>query len=500
MDKLKDMLTMDPCYEQHIVSIKEIYEKHLFSILIPAIYEGYLSLYKRAYEVEKKYIIASKKNPDIENPGILVIFQTLIHDIPNLNNMKFRMETDRIKSSSKSAELFDDLVRAVCKANIILLTYNVDHKRKDLLQTKYHENIIIYDFIHSCYNQSARLFYGCTELFYHKFEPIILNQNKRACHKIIKESIEEAIRMMLPMKDILLEYNTQKYNQKDKNYFDNYNGQYGQYNHHGQYPPGYIHNGHNGYMDPNMYPDPYQNYVKVPSGVSHDEYVHINKLVDRDLKKHMGSDRSLLEDDDSYNDDNAFGPDITGAKINDFSLLLSESSDTYNDTTNDNNNEKDNNDNDNNNEKDNNNEDKSESGSNSDSATDNTIDTIDTDERSENNIKSDKNEEHENKNESDAGLRMIDISGSLTKKGAASAYFNETLPDIKKRMLEYKQTKKNTQSTTDTKSFDKKNDDNNEDIKITRSPIDRSEFIGKKKQMLKNNDSDENMINNLLKS
>src|SRR5579872_7448832 len=128
MDKLKDMLMMDPCYEQHIVSIKDIYEKHLFSILIPAIYEGYLSLYKRAYVLEKKYIIASKKNPNIENPGILVIFQTFVCDIPNLNNMRIRMETDRIKSSSKSAELFDDLVRAVCKANIILLTYNVDHK------------------------------------------------------------------------------------------------------------------------------------------------------------------------------------------------------------------------------------------------------------------------------------------------------------------------------------------------------------------------------------
>ena len=37
--------------------------------------------------------------------------------------------------------------KAVIKANIILLTYNVDHKQKNLLQTKYHENVIIHDFI-----------------------------------------------------------------------------------------------------------------------------------------------------------------------------------------------------------------------------------------------------------------------------------------------------------------------------------------------------------------
>ena len=220
MDKLREMLSNDPCYEQHIVSIKDIYEEYLFSIIIPAIYEGFQSLYKRAYDSELKFISATKRNPDIENPGILIIFQTLIKEIPNLNTHKIRTETDRIKSSSKSADIFDDLIKAVCKSNIILLTYNNDHKKNSLLQTKYHENIIIHDFIHSCYIHSARVFYGCAELFYHNQDPIILNKNKRSCFKIIRESIKEAIRLMLPMKEILLEYITQKYEQKD-NHFAN---------------------------------------------------------------------------------------------------------------------------------------------------------------------------------------------------------------------------------------------------------------------------------------
>src|SRR2546426_588199 len=128
MDKLKELLAMDPCYEQHIVSIKETYEEYLFSILIPAIYDGFRSLYKRSYVSEEKFIIAAKSNPEIENPGILVIFQILIKEIPNLNTHIIRNETDRIKSSTKSANLFDDLVKAVCKSNIILLTYNIDHQ------------------------------------------------------------------------------------------------------------------------------------------------------------------------------------------------------------------------------------------------------------------------------------------------------------------------------------------------------------------------------------
>ena len=65
MDELKKMLVTDPCYEQHIVSIKEIYEEHLFSILIPAIHEGFQSLYKRAIDIEDKFNEAIKRNPII---------------------------------------------------------------------------------------------------------------------------------------------------------------------------------------------------------------------------------------------------------------------------------------------------------------------------------------------------------------------------------------------------------------------------------------------------
>lgn len=459
MDKLKDMLTMDPCYEQHIVSIKDIYEKHLFSILTPAIYEGFQSLYRRAYDIEQKYVIASRKNSDIENPGILVIFQTLIREIPNLGNIKIRDETDRIKSSTKSAELFDDLVRAVCKSNIILLTYNVDHKRKDLIKTKYHENIIIYDFIHSCYNHCARLFYTSYELFDHKLSSIQLNQNKRACYKIIKEGIEEGIRMMLPMKDILLEYNIQKYEQKEKNYFS-----YPHDHAHG-FPQGFnqsfnqnFNQGHPGMMGQlgqfdqglnqgSMY---YPQQSKLPSGVDQDDYVDVNKLLERDLQKYQICDNnSLLEDDydpdnNTDNDDN-FGPDNHSTKTQDFSLLLSGSSDGDNET--DNNNSK----------KSAGNHSEEDESSNATNNEDN--DGIINDEKNNDKLescKTSKSEKTDSNSTINAGLKMIDISGSISKKGAASTYFNETMPDIKKRMHEYKQNKTN-------------NKNDIENITITRS-------------------------------
>lgn len=298
MDKLKEMLQMDPCYEQHIVSIKEIYEEILYSILIPALYEAFQSIYAQAIAYEKKHIEAAKRNPTIENPGVLVLFQRFLKGIPNLNTHRIRSEADRIKSSTKSADLFDDLVKAVVKSNIILLTYNVDHKRKNLLQTKYHENIIIHDFIHSCYIQCARNFFGCVELFYHKLEPVDINQNKRICYKIIRESVGEGIRLMLPMKEILLEYITQKYESKEVL---------------------------NPYLNQNPY-IPGMNTFANPQ--DQEEFIEANKAVDRDLMNHMG--RKLLIDSE-----NDFSPGSEQVGENDFAALINDSGLSSNNETED---------------------------------------------------------------------------------------------------------------------------------------------------------------------
>jgi hypothetical protein len=256
MDQLKEMLKQDPCYEQHIVAIRTIYEEYLFGLLAPFIFEGFMSMYKDSLKIEGLYATASTKNPNIKNPGVFSLFRKALRNIPDLNAHQIKKETDRIRAGSKASDIFDDLIRAVIRSNIILLTYNVDHRRKDLIESKYHENIIIHDFVHTCYIQASKIFHRCPELFGHEFEPIELNKNKRECIAHITEAIKQAIRMALPMKEILLEYLTQKYEQKDP----------------------FIHN-HN----------------------KSDQYMDINAIIERDIAD-AGIDigKSLLEDDDLF--------------------------------------------------------------------------------------------------------------------------------------------------------------------------------------------------------
>ena len=204
-------------YERNIIDIKNEYTHFLLNILTPLIYEGIKSIYYNAINEEKKIL---SNNLNIKNPGVTKIFQILLGGIPTLSINNIENETSRIRSGSKCADWFDDLIKSVIKSYIVLLTYNISDKTCKLVDNKYHDKIEITNFIHKCYIECAKIFYNNPELFYHNQNHIILNKNKKYSYKLIKSSILEAIRKILPMKLILTEYLKNDYI-IDNNIFEN---------------------------------------------------------------------------------------------------------------------------------------------------------------------------------------------------------------------------------------------------------------------------------------
>lgn len=202
-------------YERNIVEIKNEYTTFLTSIITPFIYEGMSSVYEDSIKFHEKLTDKGKIDPDTTSPGILKIFQTCLKEIPSLAKNSIEAECARIKEKTKCAEWFDDLVRAVIKSNIILLTYSASGRKCKLVEDRIHDNIDIHDFIHKCYIQCARAFYNSPELFWHEFSPLEIKRNQRDACNIIKSSIAEAIRKMLPIKLILMEYLKNDYIEED---------------------------------------------------------------------------------------------------------------------------------------------------------------------------------------------------------------------------------------------------------------------------------------------
>ncbi|MCJ7637158.1 MAG: hypothetical protein MUO21_06675, partial [Nitrososphaeraceae archaeon] len=190
---------MDYFYERNIVEIKNEYTTFLINIITPFIYEGIKSVYAFSINTHAEFNERGKHDPDIKSPGILKLFQLSLKEIPTLNNHSIELEVNRIKSGSKCADWFDDLVRAVIKCNIVLLTFNNPKKRPELLKEKYHEKIEIKDFLHKCYIESARAIYNNPELYWHEFPPLEIKRNQREACELIKQlNMDKAIIPLYP--------------------------------------------------------------------------------------------------------------------------------------------------------------------------------------------------------------------------------------------------------------------------------------------------------------
>jgi hypothetical protein len=184
------------------IETKSEYTIQLVNVLTPLIYEGLQSIYAD-----------SLKAIDDSN-NVLKVFQTFLKKISKWNPEIIKGETDRIMNNSKSFTWLPDLVKATIKANIIVLTYN---STKNKVAAKYYNDVKIEDFIHKVYIECSRELWNNPYLMYHEYPSIDLKRNQRDTINLIKESIREAIRKSLPIKEILEVYLEEPLEENDKN-------------------------------------------------------------------------------------------------------------------------------------------------------------------------------------------------------------------------------------------------------------------------------------------
>ena len=175
-----------------LVETKNEYTIQLINIISPHIFEGFESIYSESKKIIKKG----------EEKKILKAFQQFIKRVPSWNSNLIENETIRIKAASR-CDFLHNLLKAVIKANIILLS---NSRLEEINIEKKYLDIPLEKFVHRCYIECARQFYNAPYLFYHDIRPIERKKHQRECYDIIKQSIKEAIRKMLPVNHILDKY------------------------------------------------------------------------------------------------------------------------------------------------------------------------------------------------------------------------------------------------------------------------------------------------------
>lgn len=177
------------------LEIKNEYTEHLVDTLSPFIYEGLTSVYKEAVRVAEESNTTDK---------ILMIFQKFLQNINNWSQAKVDNETIRIKQLSNTADYLDDLVKAVIKSNIILLTYS--NTISNVIGQSFYNTFTTSTFIHRCYAECGKDAHNNPYLFFHDIEPMDYKRNQIIIQQHIQTGVARAVRKMLPLSMILKEY------------------------------------------------------------------------------------------------------------------------------------------------------------------------------------------------------------------------------------------------------------------------------------------------------
>lgn len=181
-----------------LVEAKKEYTNQLLQILKPRIYEGFKSIYDDTVSIlGKEYI-----EYNTQSSSVIKSFQKALRDIPLWNQEMINREYDRILNSSK-CDYFEDLIETVFITNIkILSSVQINSNDSIGLQVNIPSPV---HFIHKCYIECAKEIYKNPYVFENSknMTPKEKHTNIRDSLTYIENSINSAIRELLPIRDIL---------------------------------------------------------------------------------------------------------------------------------------------------------------------------------------------------------------------------------------------------------------------------------------------------------
>ena len=165
------------------------YTNQLIDILTPHLFDGVKSIYDEAKTV----------NSVNRRQSITLLFREFLEKVPSWSNVLIEGESERIIKMSV-CDWLDDLITAVFISHTKILTsigVNTTNSSIDLVIPK------ITTFIHKCYINIAREMWKNPYFFTENVIASEYQKNMRSVELIIKDCIENTIRQLLPIKEIL---------------------------------------------------------------------------------------------------------------------------------------------------------------------------------------------------------------------------------------------------------------------------------------------------------
>ena len=181
-----------------LVEAKKEYTNQLQQILSPRIYEGFKSIYEELINVLSQELYEKKS----QNTSLIRMFQKSLKDIPLWNSEMIKNEHIRIEKIS-NCDYLENLIEAIFITNTKILTsVQINNKNSINLKINVPQS---QHFIHKCYIECSKEIYKNPYIFdvSKNITPKERHNNLRETLNIINNAISNAIRNLLPIRDIL---------------------------------------------------------------------------------------------------------------------------------------------------------------------------------------------------------------------------------------------------------------------------------------------------------
>ena len=171
------------------------YTKQLCNILIPPYFQFFLNILEKA-----RTEVTTNKEPK----KLLWQFQTFLNDIPDWNMEKVNTEIATLQTSC-GCDYMEDLLTAVFIAHTKVLTaIRVSAKQKKVQITVPK----VEHFMFKVLCETSKVLWGNSFLFREGITSMEKQQNYRTVEGLLAEGIHQAIRSMVPVKNILKDFVT----------------------------------------------------------------------------------------------------------------------------------------------------------------------------------------------------------------------------------------------------------------------------------------------------
>jgi hypothetical protein len=179
-----------------LLETKNEYTDHFVELLAPQIYSCLEGYYNEAV------ICAAKAN---RANDVLNIFQEYLGSIKTWNTNIIRENTSRFKNNSNSAEYFDDMILAIIRLNLNMLTYS--NQISNVISKKFYEGFTSEMLVHQCCIDCSKYAYNNPYMFYRDSKTgTDFYRNRSIIQDNIRTIIRSSIRKCLPLGLVLKEF------------------------------------------------------------------------------------------------------------------------------------------------------------------------------------------------------------------------------------------------------------------------------------------------------